>query len=221
MRTTDCHDTNSKVVSKRIFIEQLNNNTFPRLFSDVATNTYFSFAVDESTCQPQGRDMVIRDLETCSKECGCGTKTIRTECVYSDGAKQGEPVPIGSSDYECCPEPKVVTVACNMHCCPSWHTCDFNGKTCTDDSDYFSGDSCLYSECTEECGEVTKESERRCICTNTCEAEYPAEVRVGQFLPEDRQDSRVSDSDWPTLEQSPQACVLYIDYTSGTKHNPE
>ena len=112
---------------------------------------------------------------TCDKTCGCGLKTRTTTCVYS---ATGQPVPETSQDFECCQPVKVEQVACNMHCCPTWHQCDPQaaGSNCANDVGYSVGQVFKYAACTKSCGIESVPGELRCMCKNTCEASYAASV---------------------------------------------
>ena len=129
MTKTSCNDANAKVVSQRLFLDQLRtfsktiseffntilvnfvfknalrNGTLPRGY-DVLSSDYFAFAVEESICAPEGIKMIVT-MTTCSTDCGCGTQTVNTRCVYETNDNH---VPKDSSDYQCCPEEKTIQV---------------------------------------------------------------------------------------------------------------
>ena len=80
---------------------------------------------------------------------------------------------------------KVETYACNVQCCPEWHQCDNNSCNANTANSLFSpGTTWKYENCQKECGAETIEAELRCMCENTCEANYANDV-LGITAPKD------------------------------------
>ena len=161
----------------------------------------FSFAVEEDMCEPKGVRNVY-DIGPCDKESGCGIQMVTTRCVYS---ATNITVPVDSEEYGCCSETKSIPVACNMHCCKSWHECNPQANnTCTADSDFTFGGNMYPAACSQTCGAEKVQKELRCMCQNTCVNEVygdgatddnyaNARIRVGDGHP-------FRGEDLPTLE---------------------
>ena len=71
----------------------------------------------------------------------------------------------------------VETIACNVQCCPEWHQCDNDSCNANTANTAFSpGTDWKYESCQKECGPESVEGELRCMCENTCVANYPSDV---------------------------------------------
>ena len=181
-----CVDLSAKLVTESYFKGLLNNKAEfnPRNSTNFKV---FGFAVDQDMCEPEGVTLKY-DITPCNKQCGCGTQTVSTTCIYESGPNAGLTVTEDAEEFSCCSPTTTVEVACNMHCCNAWHECDPKSdstNTCANDNEFSLGTTLFPQECKHKCGLENVPKELRCMCKNTCVAEYEENVRIGSFKDDD------------------------------------